>query len=410
MRSASWLLLLLGLLGPSTGFSQASDGAGWLRERLETELAARGAPTRESGDYGFKFVFLFDSSQAGWKSAYRAFVQTTIESFLNKQLEAPGSRATSIAVYAYQASLYDRPGQFLELSPLTKEIVGRIGEVLPNDRLTTGPNGEPLSSRGGHDHSGARKKLLDSLAASSPSGPDQKVPTIVVQFTTTPFNELPGDQAADLRVRGLNARTSLLDGTGFVPYEVPGLPLNTEVPQGFSAPFPVYIWIYGPQRFSKLKPVVQDKSSTTTSSGESKGGTTRIFPAPLLALILLALIGLAFFYIVKPVRITIYRGNAEVHTVTVRRNAEISIYGSGATKTRPNALILTDTDAPGAPPERLATLKIPWIGSAYVEGSHWVLDAPGAKGGRLTLDRKRSFRLKSKTDALSTVGFSAKVA
>jgi hypothetical protein len=68
--------------------------------------------------------------------------------------------------------------------------------------------------------------------------------------------------------RKKDARTADLEGTGFVAYDVPGLPFTSDTDPKSGSAFPVYIWLYGPPDFSKeqLTGTVREYLSSATLS------------------------------------------------------------------------------------------------------------------------------------------------
>lgn len=406
--SISVALLFLVALGCPQGTNARSVGTlahvDWLearlREAMDKRSASDGLPRGT-----FDVLFLFDSSQAGWKSAYRAHVQSVIEEFLRRRASEPGGSQRSVAIHAYQAQLYAEPGQGLPFSAINDETIGRVADALPNDRLTTDPKGRGLSTKGGHDHSGARREAILHLRESRSKA---SKPLLIVQLTTVPFNELPGSDR-DRVERSRDARTALLDGTGVEPYDVPGLPLYTESAGPGQDPFPVYCWIYGPPDLSQMNLVnVQQKAP---KSQEPPPDTRKPLPWLRLfgGLILLGAVAAAIAIALRPVPIRILAGNSELYGAHVRRGNRVSICGPGTKAPGPHALVLTDSVAPGAPADRLAHIVVPWFAAPYLEGGLFTIHSAHVKANRVILTSTRTFSLRSKTDGSQTSGLSVKI-
>jgi hypothetical protein len=317
----------------------------------------------------------------------------------------------------------------------------------------------------------------------SNTSPDLGAPVIVIQFTTIPFNEIPGDASLDDDRRRPDARTLDLGGTGFIAYDVPGLPKTVGDPS-----VPVYIWLYGPPTFTMLsteddvhigslriepqtlqpgdlgtatltlnapapakgvsipistsspdavemantvvvKPgskigsfalkvkqgATPGTASVSVGKGSDKASATitiqPMTPRKNYLPLLLIVVGLAVlvWWIFRPVRISVSSGNREVHGATVRRGSQIPVYGPGAKKTAANAFVLNDSIAPSAPADKLATIVLSLIGTPYVKGDLFSVDAAGLTGGRLPLDRTRTFRLKSRSDGSATASMAVKI-
>lgn len=374
----------------------------WLEQRVAEAMASRAAPQDGFSRGSYDIVFLFDSSQAGGKSGYRAQVQSVIEEFLKRRAREPGGTLRSFAVHPYQVSFYPPPNFGMSLSQLNEDNIAKVEAALPNDRLITDPQGRPLSNRGGHDHSGARREAFTFYNQGQEAG--RLRPLIMVQFTTVPFNELPGSPR-DAAERRRDARTAFLEESGLEAYDVPGLPLFTEAPDSF----PVYCWVYGPSDYSRMTLVNTAPTVKTQAPKEVLPPRRFPFGTILGALAALGGVAAAIWWLLKPIPVRISAGNTELFGAHVRRGQKIAICGPGTKSPGNPSLVLTDSVAPGVPSDRLAHIVIPWFSTAYVEGGLYNVQAANVKANRLSLERTRSFTLKSKIDGLQTSALSAKI-
>lgn len=393
-RRIFWVVMLPFLAGLCQA-QYVENGAKWVEQRIEAAMEARGVPSPKLASHDFHYIFLFDSSQASPRSAYRKYVQGLIESFLNKRLGEGLSEKSTVSLYAYQLDLYRPPsaGTF-ENAPLTAKSIELLGGM-PHTFMNRA-DGSPMPVQGGHDHVTPRRHAMQqALTSFGVSSPNQNIPILVVQFTTTPFNEMPGNRSIDAEMRRLDARTAQLEGTGFVAFDVPELPLKS------GGEFPVYVWLYGPSQFTKLATISgqirqpNKPEGLDTNNSENRSGW-------LVLVFILGAFAVAAYWLLKPIRVTISANSREIHGAMVRRGSGLAICGPRTTKVSAQSCVLSDDLAPGAPQGVLATISIPIVGSPTVKGE--LFSVVGGSGGQLVIDKPRSFQLKSKAgDSFTTM-------
>jgi hypothetical protein len=389
---------------PQTAKGTRSEAAAkWLTDQLNRELSSRAGlkGPKPLENHPFHFVFLVDSSQASFKSAYPEFAKQTMRHFLRGIREAQegrvGDTGGSVAsIYPYQTELYTAaPYSAVQLT-LDENAINDLASHVPAATLPTLADGTtPIDVRGGHDHTDSRNALLKLLRQQAGGGdPGQAArPPIVIQFTTVDVNETPGNQELDRRIRPLSARTSGLDDTGFIAYSVQGLPLKTESPGGGKEPFNVYVWTYGPPSFTgvasyaeRTKPVPPPPQKTS-------------IPTWPLWLVLIGAAGAGAYFLTKaglaPAQVTITRNNSPAFSRSLRKGEAIEIWGPGATNVPVGAWILPAEVAPGVPPQKLASVRSVGRGVVIEPQTFDVMTTGQTGGGALNVDKgeRKAFRL-----------------
>ncbi|MEZ0326016.1 MAG: hypothetical protein ACAH95_08915 [Fimbriimonas sp.] len=397
-----WALAACAVAQTQPSRTRSENAAIWLRDQLNAELSARIPDAGKSplADYPFHFVFLVDSSQASAKSAYPEFVKQTLSHFLRAvEFAQRGRGSTSlVSVYPYQTELYNGDPFRVEALPLTENAVREATAKVPGSTIPNLTNGQPAPIKGGHDHSGARRAVLDALIAQNAGVQpgDWTRPVLLIQFTTIDVNESPGDQERDRRIRSLPARTSLLEGTGFQAYDVKGLPLKTDPPRSGLEPFNVYLWTYGPGSFSGIKPLA---AKTASAPPAVVAAPATDYSKLVIWLVVLVAIAAAAYLLrgmlMKTHRVTIHRGAASIYGRDLKRGERVEIWGPGSQSVGVGALVLPADAAPGVPAQKLATMRL--------EGSSLILEpqvfdvaTPGrVGGGSLTISpgKKTGFQL-----------------
>lgn len=189
-------------------------------------------------------VFLVDTSQFNTKEAYVAFTKSFILRF-GKDFGFPQGRAKipleqrhRLFFFPYQLKLIKDGPHVTRSESLTSDNLSKLIAKMPGTSLA-----EPGYKGRGHDSSGARRELLDYINANP-----KNRQTVVIQMTAMGINQDPDNPVNDQRIRAVNAREGLLDGTDFVVYS-DSSPYTTEAPGRGQRPFDVYIWTYGPVKF-----------------------------------------------------------------------------------------------------------------------------------------------------------------
>ncbi len=237
----------------------------WMGKRIEEAFQARSGRSNGLKDHRWHFVFMFNSSRAGARSAYTEFTKSAINAFIDKRTqETEGSAEKDLfSFYAYQLDLYG--GAYAVQSiPLTRQAIPALEAAFPKLPFPNRLDGRPMPDENGHDNSGTRRALMDFLGS-----PDRDKPILLVQFTDIAINEDPGNQRNDGVIRRQSGQLSNLEGTGFVAYEVPGQPFSA---RSVTVSFNVHVWMYGPSQFANIvnmgsTPPPSARGSTATGGG-----------------------------------------------------------------------------------------------------------------------------------------------
>lgn len=253
----SFHLIIVGLvsmLGLAT-LAGAQD-----RELSKSEKAAKDVATQIAREFAnrsgtqkdpaalvrtpLNLVFLVDTSQFNTKEAYVAFTKSFILRF-GKDFGFPQGRAKipleqrhRLFFFPYQLKLVKDGPHVTRSESLTSDNLSKLIAKMPGTSLA-----EPGYKGRGHDSSGARRELLDYINANP-----KNRQTVVIQMTAMGINQDPDNPENDQRIRAVNAREGLLEGTDFVAYS-DSSPYTTEAPGRGQRPFDVYIWTYGPVKF-----------------------------------------------------------------------------------------------------------------------------------------------------------------
>lgn len=360
--------------------TRSEQAALWLRDQLNAELKQRipDATDQPLADYPFHFIFLIDSSQASAKSAYPEFVKQTMSAFLRMIENAQKDRGSPsiVSVYPYETGAYVDDQYRISSLSLNPDNIRLAVEKVPGTSIGSGPGG-----KGGHIHSLSRRQVIDLLRKENPTLEPSAwtKPPLIVQFTTIDVNEVPGDAKLDHDVRPLSARTAGLEGSGLIAYDVKGLPLKTDPPGPNLEPFNVYVWTYGPERFtSALRLAPKGPEPGPATGGDSSIGT---IVGWIVGLAALGAIGIFLLKMLNPVRrVTVQRGNQSIYGRDLKRNERVDIWGPGAKDVGVGALILPPDAAPGLPPQKLASMRV--VGSQIVlEPQVFDIATPGRQGG-----------------------------
>lgn len=375
-------LLVLSVVANAQSRTRTEQAAIWLRDGLNNELKQRIPDSTEHplADFPFHFVFLIDASQASAKSAYPEFVKQTLSHFLRAVENAQKNRGSysEVSIVPYDTGLYK--SNPIDVLTLTPDNINKALALVPTYSLGAGPGG-----KGGHDHSGMRHDLMELLTKDNPGvAPSTWTkPILLVQFTTIDVNEVPGDASRDAKVRPLPARTALLEGTGFEAYDVAGLPLKTDPPKEGLEPFNVYIWTYGPSKFTGVKALAEANREVATTTAPAPSGDSSIgaIIGWIVGLAILGAIGYFAFKMLNPVRrVTVQRGNTNIYGRDLRKNERVEIWGPGSKDAGIGALVLPADAAPGIPSQKLATMRV--VGNQVViEPQVFDVLTPGRQGG-----------------------------
>ena len=387
-----------------------AEAAIWIESQITRRLSDSGI-SGGLATHPFHYIFLFDSSHASSKSAFRKYAGDAIQEFLKRRAAEPSAERSRFSVYPYQVELYADAANSISAQQLTLPNIRAIDGKLPTSPLGRAPvdsafateSTDPKDFRG-HDHIGARKKAAELVGRESTNS--QSLPNIYIQFTTTSFSEVPGHQEIDRVVRNMNSASDGLEGTGLVAFPLEGFPPVTENPDENTAPFTVLIWIFGPQSFDGIDTVL-----STTHSVHKETTSTRpspSVPAIFGALCLLAIVAYLLYLLCKPVRIGIGRGGSEIYSVNIRRFQSLDIYGPEAKKIGRNAMQLPPDALMASDTHVLAKVCVGLMGS-YVEGHLYNVQGAGVQNGRLVIEGKRSFQLRSKDGTVTSGPLFAKI-
>lgn len=372
-----WTVLLAAMsVGqPAKDVSLERQGAVDLLSRIRQGAKAAAGEAFEIGEHPFHFVFLVDSSRAASKSPETLFVRNLIGQFLQSVVANEDARQVRIenrslaSVYPYQLDLY--PAEAVKALEVTKDNLSRITDGVPQTNFKTRPNGAPYvydpanRKYDGHDNVQPRKDLLSSLGVET-----RGRPVVVVQITTNPLNEAPTNPKLDEEIRKRQARTGLLEGTGFRPYGDMQL-ASRHSPDATQ----VHFWAYGPEpaRWG-------EKLNASLIDHPPRGGTAPMArPTPpscpagtvwdpvqkrcvaiakpsiwplILGLVLVAgLAGAAIWWFGGKAQIMV-----EGDPKTLRRGQDLAIVASSAEKNA-NSVQLPASKSGGAPAGTLAVLK-----------------------------------------------------
>jgi hypothetical protein len=235
--------------GPQDGTSRSDFAAQSVFDRLSKEVAKRSDHPDDPNAIGrasLRIAFLMDSSQNTAKDFLPVFEKKVVAGILRRigiaQLNAKATddHLDLISIYPYQLHLIQDPKWSLTDRPLKKGegTVEAVIDHIPPQRVAVAGESEL-----GHDSSGSRAALAKLL----PQSGDRQ--DLIIQMSPTAINSDPKDPENNKKLVEQDARTGLLDGTGYVAYDDDGRYYQTDAPgQGVSAS-DVHIWVYGPESF-----------------------------------------------------------------------------------------------------------------------------------------------------------------
>ncbi|HRI45050.1 MAG TPA: hypothetical protein PLL78_11785 [Fimbriimonadaceae bacterium] len=392
-----WTTLIAVLAGgqPAKDVSLERQGAVDLLARIRKGAKDAAGESFEIGEHPFHFVFLVDSSRAASKSPETLFARNLIGQFLQTVVANEDARNVAIesrslaSVYPYQLDLY--PAEAVKALEVTKENLSRITDGVPQTNFKTRPDGKPYvhdpanRKYDGHDNVQPRKDLLGSLGVET-----RGRPVVVVQITTNPLNEAPTNPRLDEEIRKRQARTGLLEGTGFRPYGDMQL-ASRHSPDATQ----VHFWAYGPEPAQW-----GEKLNAGLIKHPARGSTSAVRPTPpacpvgtywdpekrrcvpfakpsalpwVIGILLVAgLLGGLVWWMGGRAQVVV-----EGMPTTLRRGRDLSIVGTGADKA-PNSIQLPASKAAGAPAGTLAVLR--YVGSeVQIEGRTCMVSLGGGQ-------------------------------
>lgn len=192
------------------------------------EQAVENAAEKQGGSAGtvwkqpWRFVILFNSSQAKNKSAYTNSVLSGIHEFLG--VRSRDGQPHRVSFYPYQLDVYREKAQCVEDLPLNADAINQIDKVFPRIPFKYLADGKtPYPVRGGHDNLMARQIVAESL-------PTFKGKTLVVQFTDIVISESPGQVEDEVR-REQDQRPRGVEKAGLKILETSGGTISTEEPR-----------------------------------------------------------------------------------------------------------------------------------------------------------------------------------
>jgi hypothetical protein len=271
---------------------------------VEDRFAREGGQPEDAWKRPWRFVILFNSSQAQNRSAYTNSALQSVRTFLTRR--ASDGQPHQVWFFPYQLDLYTGPDQSVQGVVLDEEAINRVERVFPRVRFSTLADGiTPYPRRGGHNNIGARR------AASEQVGQSMQ-PTLLIQITDIVISEAPG-QAADEATRRGEFSGSGTESAGLVQYRAPIDALPTGI-EGQT----MSLLLYGPSQLFTPKPP------------EARFNWT------ILLAIVIILVALYILYWI--VRWLIAAGSMRKWSITLPENAAIvlergetvSVYGKGA--------------------------------------------------------------------------------
>ncbi len=284
------LVSFLGLAGMASAqdreLSKSEKAAKDVATQIAREFASRSGTQKDPAALvrtPLNLVFLVDTSQFNTKEAYIAFTKSFILRF-GKDFGFPQGNAGipmeqrhRLFFFPYQLKLIKDGPHVTQSQYLTSDNLSKLIAKMPGTSLA-----EPGYKGRGHDSSGARRELLDFINANP-----KNRQTVVIQMTAMGINQDPDNPGNDQRIRAINAREGLLNGTDFVAYS-DSSPYTTEAPGRGQRPFDVYIWTYGPVKFVAEPPI-----RPRTDPDPKPGGNRRPEPSPSPNVLPIILLGVA---------------------------------------------------------------------------------------------------------------------
>ncbi|HSI74153.1 MAG TPA: hypothetical protein VK934_13330 [Fimbriimonas sp.] len=250
------LLLIFAVAGvcqsadPTAPTSRSNEVAQSVYDRIAREVSARSSNPDDASVIGrnpMRIVFLIDTSQATEKDFYPPFVGKVVAGVLRRigkaQMDAkvPDDALVDVWFYPYQLDLIRDPAHVLKGERLKRGggIVQKVFAAVPKARVSV-----PGEGKRGHDSSKARRSLVEELGPASGARE-----TLIVQITTMPTNSDPDRPENHARIKGIDARSGLLEDTDYVAYSDEGRYYQTDAPGGGVSPSDIHVWLYGPSRF-----------------------------------------------------------------------------------------------------------------------------------------------------------------
>lgn len=310
-------------------------------------------------------VFLVDTSQFNTKEAYVAFTKSFILRF-GKDFGFPQGRAKvpleqrhRLFFFPYQLKLIKDGPHVTRSESLTSDNLSKLIAKMPGTSLA-----EPGYKGRGHDSSGARRELLDYINANP-----KNRQTVVIQMTAMGINQDPDNPGNDQRIRAVNAREGLLDGTDFVAYS-DSSPYTTEAPGRGQRPFDVYIWTYGPVKFvpGRIPPPPPPPDPNPTNGGNlppepQQKQSPNVLPIILLGIGIIGAGAGAGLLLRTRYRFQIAGSN----TVFLTRGKSVKIETTSSKPSADGALLVPAAKVSTAGPGNIvATIELGWFASTPV--------------------------------------------
>lgn len=215
--------------------TRSMDGATYIETSLRNRIEKEGGDASDLWRRPWRFVFLFNSSQAANKSAYTNSALSTVRTFLARRLQ--DGRAHKVWFYPYQLDLYTGNTQAVVDQPLTSQTAQLIERVFPRVPFAMRADGTtPYPPRGGHSNLSARQAASEIVGKST-------TPTLLIQLTDVELSEAPGS-VDDEAVRN-ESRPQGVDAAGLVAYDSVVGHLDTTMPGQR-----LYVLLYGPEKLA----------------------------------------------------------------------------------------------------------------------------------------------------------------
>ena len=388
------LVLTDACMGQGPGLTRSQTVADTIYSRICKAIAQRSGNADDLNSIARNqthFVFLIDTSQAHDKEAFTESAKKFCIRFVQKigqdqdRLQVPRELRSQVSLYPYQLSLITDPAHILERGLVFKGggVIQKLSAAIPSDRVPM--PGERLR---GHDSSGSRYTLFQRLSAVS--GP---IETVIIQITNTSINQDPDHPGNDRKIRAIDARTGLMEGQRWIPYDEAGGVFSSDDPGAGIAPYDLFIWTYGPESFN-VPPPLSKRIGNVSRHVPIKTPSEPNFGFWVASLLAAGIVGYCWTYFRHQYQVELDGGAAYA-----RRGGTVELVTSGSGKAGQHVLTLPPSLAGNANAgEVIGKVEIPWFGEPLLRPAKpWTLLADETPSAQSAIRKSCRYRFRDQT-------------